>query len=67
MPRMAAKTYGGAESSKVWVLSYPRVLTIVGKKFVKAALVFRDNCMNHRMYSDGSVNASLRPSRELDL
>jgi len=34
---MTAKTYGGAVRSSVRMLSYPRVLTTVGKKFVTEA------------------------------
>lgn len=49
IPRMAANTYGGADNNRVRVLSYPSVLTIVGKKFVNAAAVFKHNCMNHKM------------------
>lgn len=61
IPSMAAKTYGGADRSKVVVCSYPRVATMVGKKFVKDAAVLSPSCMNHTIYRIGSVTASLNP------
>lgn len=36
MPRIAANTYGGADRRRVSVCPYPKVWTMVGKKFVKA-------------------------------
>jgi hypothetical protein len=44
--RMAANMYGGDDNSKVIVVLNPSVLTIVGKKLVKAADVLSPNCIS---------------------